>query len=63
MYFFLLVSDLTGGKYRTIVSTTFELFWSVGVIILPGVASFLHNWTYIYMAISCPTIAYIFMLP
>lgn len=55
------VSDITAGKYKTIVCTLFESFWSVGVIMLPGVASFLSSWSYIYMAISMPTFFLIFL--
>lgn len=55
------VSDITAGKYKTIVCTMFEQFWSIGVILLPGVASFLSSWSYIYMAISMPTFLLIFL--
>ncbi|XP_059610465.1 organic cation transporter protein isoform X1 [Phlebotomus argentipes] len=48
-------SDITAGKYKTVVCTMFEQFWSIGVILLPGMASFVNNWSQLYMAISFPT--------
>ncbi|XP_055923804.1 organic cation transporter-like protein isoform X2 [Eupeodes corollae] len=53
--------DITAGTYRTVVCTLFEQFWSVGVIMLPGVASFSKSWTYLYMAISWPTVILIYL--
>ncbi|KAH8307759.1 hypothetical protein KR044_012675, partial [Drosophila immigrans] len=55
------VSDITGGKYRTCVSTLFEQFWSIGVMMLPGVASFWSSWSHLYMAISWPTVILIYL--
>lgn len=43
------------------MTTLFEQFWSVGVILLPGVASFWSSWTHLYMAISMPTFVLIFL--
>ncbi|XP_055849421.1 solute carrier family 22 member 4 isoform X2 [Episyrphus balteatus] len=53
--------DITTGTYRTVVCTLFEQFWSVGVIMLPGVASFSKSWTFLYMAISWPTVILIYL--
>lgn len=53
--------DITGGKPRTIVITLFEQFWSIGVILLPGVASLFKSWTHIYMAISLPTFILVYL--
>lgn len=53
--------DITGGIYRTVVCTLFEVFWSIGVILLPGVASFFQSWTHLYMAISFPTLLLIYL--
>ena len=55
------VADITGGTYKTCVSTLFEQFWSIGVIMLPGVASFFSSWTHLYMAISWPTVILIYL--
>lgn len=41
----------------------FEQFWSVGIMLLPAIASYWSSWTYLYMAISYPTIILIFLYP
>lgn len=41
----------------------FEQFWSVGLILLPAVASYWSSWTYLYMAISFPTVILIGLYP
>lgn len=41
----------------------FEQFWSIGLLLLPGVASYWSSWTYLYMAISYPTIILIALYP
>ncbi|XP_037817537.1 organic cation transporter-like protein isoform X2 [Lucilia sericata] len=57
----MIMADITGGTYKTCVSTLFEQFWSIGVIMLPGVASFFSSWSHLYMAISCPTVILIYL--
>ncbi|KAH8264523.1 hypothetical protein KR038_009606 [Drosophila bunnanda] len=56
-----IMADITGGKYKTCVSTLFEQFWSIGVMMLPGVASFWSSWSHLYMAISWPTVILIYL--
>lgn len=56
-----LVADITGGIYKTCVTALFEQFWSIGVILLPGLASFFKSWTHLYMAISWPTLLLIYL--
>lgn len=41
----------------------FEQFWSIGIMLLPAIASYWTSWTYLYMAISWPTVFLIFLLP
>jgi hypothetical protein len=41
----------------------FEQFWSIGLMLLPGVASYWSSWTYLYMAISYPTLLLICFYP
>lgn len=55
------VSDITSGKPKTIITTLFESFWSVGVIFLPVLARLVQSWTHLYMAISWPTIILIIL--
>ncbi|CAD6991768.1 unnamed protein product [Ceratitis capitata] len=56
-----IMGDITGGVYKTCVSTLFEQFWSIGVILLPGLASFFSSWSHLYMAISWPTVILIYL--
>lgn len=50
------VCDITGGKYTTAALALYEQFWSIGVIMLPGLASMFTSWSHLYMAISIPTV-------
>ncbi len=56
-----IVSDITHGKAKVITSVIFELFWSIGLILLPGLTIFFTNYTNLYMAVSMPTILLIFL--
>lgn len=60
---FVSVADITGGSYRKSVICLFESFWGVGVILLPLIADSLPLWSWrsLYLAISLPTVAYIFV--
>lgn len=55
------VSDITYGKYRVIAVCLFEQFWSIGVILLPGIASWWSAWSTIYIAITLPTVGLIIL--
>lgn len=41
----------------------FEQFWSIGIMLLPAIASYWSSFTVLYMAISYPTILLIFLYP
>ncbi|XP_058836091.1 solute carrier family 22 member 13 [Topomyia yanbarensis] len=56
-----ILSDITSGKYRTASMCLFEQFWSIGVMFLPGIASFWSNWSHLYLAISLPTFVLVFL--
>lgn len=55
------VSDITAGKYRIIAVCLFEQFWSIGVILLPWVSTWWSSWTFVYVAITLPTISLFFL--
>lgn len=55
------VADITSGRAKRIVTVMYELFWSIGLILLPGVTIFFSNWTNLYLVISLPTLFLIFM--
>ncbi|XP_001649362.2 organic cation transporter protein [Aedes aegypti] len=54
-----IMSDITGGKFKTVTICMFEQFWAIGVIMLPGLASIVNSWSGLYLAISLPTLFYI----
>lgn len=57
-----IMSDVTAGKYRLGVIILYDTFWSVGLFLLPGLASFFHSWTQIYLGITFPTLVLILLL-
>ncbi|XP_017463554.1 PREDICTED: solute carrier family 22 member 7-like, partial [Rhagoletis zephyria] len=54
--------DITGGRYRTGVIILYDTFWSLGVILLPGISSFFKSWNELYLGITFPTIVLLFLL-
>jgi len=40
----------------------YDTFWSIGVILLPGLSSFFNSWSLIYVGITFPTIMLILLL-
>lgn len=50
------VSDITDGKWRLVAKTLFELFWSIGLLLLPIIGYVFKDWGNIYYAISIPTL-------
>ncbi|XP_037924364.1 solute carrier family 22 member 7-like [Hermetia illucens] len=57
----MILADITAGKAKVIITTLFELFWSIGLILLPGISIFVDSWTHLYVAISSPTILLVFL--
>lgn len=55
------VTDITTGRAKTIITIVFELFWSIGLILLPVWSVFIPHWSGLYVGISSPTIALVFM--
>lgn len=41
--------------------TLHETYWSIGVMLLPAVAGYFTVWSYMYVAISMPTVLLIFL--
>lgn len=51
-----LVSDITGGYYKTATTCFYELFWSIGIITLLLLYHFSKSWTDLYIYMSYPSI-------
>ncbi|XP_011179275.1 solute carrier family 22 member 3 [Zeugodacus cucurbitae] len=56
-----ILMDITDGRAKTIVTTLSELFWGIGLILLPGISIFFDSWSYLYVAISASVIILIFV--
>ncbi|KAH8360013.1 hypothetical protein KR093_010185, partial [Drosophila rubida] len=59
----LTVTDITTGKYRQGVLLLYETFWSLGVILLPGLAVGAHSWRQIYIGITSLPFIIVLLLP
>ncbi|XP_036322613.1 solute carrier family 22 member 3 [Rhagoletis pomonella] len=56
-----ILMDITAGRAKTIVTTLSELFWGIGLILLPGISIFFDSWSYLYVAISSSVVILVFM--
>ncbi|XP_037945167.1 solute carrier family 22 member 3-like isoform X1 [Teleopsis dalmanni] len=54
--------DITAGLYRIGAIILYDTFWSIGVILLPGLSSFFNHWTNIYLGITFPTLLLMLLL-
>ncbi|KAJ4446798.1 hypothetical protein ANN_13496, partial [Periplaneta americana] len=53
---YVICTDITSGRWRSITGACYEHMWSVGVITLAGLGYLLTNWTQLQLAISLPTV-------
>lgn len=58
---FQLVVDTTGGRAKIMITILFELFWSIGLILLPVFYVFITNPFGLYIGISTPTLLMVFL--
>ncbi|EDX12281.1 GD20089 [Drosophila simulans] len=56
-----ILNDITSGKARIIVVTLSELFWSMGLVLLPAISIYFDNWSYLYVAISSSLIVLVWL--
>ncbi|KAH8278442.1 hypothetical protein KR018_003393 [Drosophila ironensis] len=56
-----ILNDITSGKARIIVITLSELFWSIGLVLLPAISIYFDNWSYLYVAISSSLIVLVWL--
>ncbi|XP_067616056.1 organic cation transporter protein isoform X2 [Eurosta solidaginis] len=54
--------DITTGRYRSGAIILYDTFWSIGVILLPGLSSYFKNWSHIYLGITFPTLILLLLL-
>ncbi|EDX00219.1 uncharacterized protein Dyak_GE11076 [Drosophila yakuba] len=55
-------ADITAGMHRIGAIILYDTFWSIGVILLPGLSSFFNSWSLIYVGITFPTVMLILLL-
>ncbi|XP_064547827.1 solute carrier family 22 member 1 [Drosophila montana] len=56
-----ILTDITAGKARILVVTLSELFWSIGLVLLPAISIYFDNWSHLYVAISSSLIVLVWL--
>ncbi|XP_069995179.1 organic cation transporter protein-like isoform X1 [Penaeus vannamei] len=63
---FVLLMEVVGPEARTIMGMMYQAFFSVGFMLLPGIAYFVRDWRQLELCISVPTVLlllYYWLLP
>lgn len=53
------VTELVGVEYRRPVAVFFQMFFSIGILILPLLAYFISNWRWLQVAITAPYLCFL----
>ncbi|KAJ8797155.1 hypothetical protein J1605_017383 [Eschrichtius robustus] len=56
---YVIVTEIVGSKQRRIVGIVIQMFFTLGIIILPGIAYFIPNWQGIQLAITLPNFLFL----
>ncbi|XP_005267164.1 solute carrier family 22 member 3 isoform X4 [Homo sapiens] len=56
---YVIVTEIVGSKQRRIVGIVIQMFFTLGIIILPGIAYFIPNWQGIQLAITLPSFLFL----
>ncbi|KAH0519961.1 Solute carrier family 22 member 3 [Microtus ochrogaster] len=56
---FVIVTEIVGSKQRRIVGIVIQMFFTLGIILLPGIAYFMPSWQGIQLAISLPSFLFL----
>ena len=54
-----LVTELVGVEYRRTVGVIYQMFFSVGILILPLLAYFITDWRWLQVVITVPYICFL----
>lgn len=54
-----LVTELVGVEYRRTVGVLYQMFFSVGILILPLIAYFITDWRWLQVVITVPYICFL----
>lgn len=56
---YVIVTEIVGSKQRRIVGIVIQMFFTLGIMILPGIAYFIPNWQGIQLAITLPNFLFL----
>ncbi|XP_032341187.1 solute carrier family 22 member 3 isoform X3 [Camelus ferus] len=56
---YVIVTEIVGSKQRRIVGIAIQMFFTLGIIILPGIAYFIPSWQGIQLAITLPNFLFL----
>ncbi|KAL6064920.1 hypothetical protein STEG23_012865 [Scotinomys teguina] len=56
---FVIVTEIVGSKQRRIVGIVVQMFFTLGIILLPGIAYFIPSWQGVQLAISLPSFLFL----
>ncbi|XP_025098374.1 organic cation transporter protein-like isoform X2 [Pomacea canaliculata] len=57
---YILIMELVGPKYRVFAGFVILIFCSLGYVSLAGIAYFIRNWRYLELAITAPSLLFLF---
>ncbi|RXM98946.1 Solute carrier family 22 member 3 [Acipenser ruthenus] len=63
---FVLVTEIVGSSHRRVVSIVAQIFFTFGVVILPGIAYLIPSWKALQLTITLPTfilLIYFWLIP
>ncbi|XP_016516797.1 solute carrier family 22 member 2-like [Poecilia formosa] len=58
MAIYVLLTELVGVKYRRTVGILYQMFFSIGLLILPLLAYFITDWRWLQVAFTAPYVLY-----
>uniref|UniRef100_A0A8C2IUB0 Solute carrier family 22 member 3 n=1 Tax=Cyprinus carpio TaxID=7962 RepID=A0A8C2IUB0_CYPCA len=56
---YVLITELVGVEYRRMVGVTYQMFFSLGILILPLLAYFIPNWRWLQVVFTIPYICFL----
>ncbi|XP_026137695.1 solute carrier family 22 member 2-like [Carassius auratus] len=56
---YVLTTELVGVEYRRMVGVTYQMFFSLGILILPLLAYFIPNWRWLQVVFTIPYICFL----
>ncbi|KAG7460970.1 hypothetical protein MATL_G00204650 [Megalops atlanticus] len=56
---YVLITELVGVEYRRTVGVVYQMFFSVGILILPLIAYFIPDWRWLQVVITVPYICFL----